>query len=571
MATDQENTGLSFRIRPLPPKGQEPPPEPPSPPGEPPTPAEAELTHTAGRFRSSQAVLAFLGAVAGAGLASEARAWRGPQGQWWTEVAVSWRQAAALVESAGGIPYAGNAGIWIAAPADGTAPVAPRRRSKPKKGEILLLSGGQEERLQPGDWVEADLRDLIAAAPLRPVVLTTLDEVIVITLGVLARDIVRRALLFGCTVELTPVTRQPLQGEGPTVGAILLRIRWRRERLPQAFLQSLLRLPATAVTRALGIDPRLPAETGREGEAGLLVDIRYQPPLSSTLVAALVPADQRWLLGGPEVGHWRVDVVGEAIDGATLLAVPPVAEMPLMVTAEAAGPLAAVLPVRLAPRQPAPGYPDAVLLDDSELGWLQTFLIGKPAAETAFLILGPGRHLLLAPGGLLSAVPFGLPLRRVGPGGLYIEEGQDFSPPLPEAARARAFPCRENEAVVVSRAGPTGEIQAQRYALEQVLPVWTLWLGEAPPVAEGVSGAEARRVRQLAQALQAAEPEAEGKKPGFFDKVFRRHKPSDRERLLRQALLAEQRGELLQAAELLEQAEEFATAGRLYERAAEGG
>ena len=54
-------------------------------------------------------------------------------------------------------------------------------------------------------------------------------------------------------------------------------------------------------------------------------------------------------------------------------------------------------------------------------------------------------------------------------------------------------------------------------------------------------------------------------------KVFRRHKPSDREQLLRQALRAEQQGEWLQAAELLEQAEEFAAAGRLYERAAEGG
>jgi hypothetical protein len=298
MATDQD-TGLSFRIRPLPPKGQEPPPPPPPPPPTPeprPAPTEAELSHTAGRFRSSQAVLAFLGAVAGAGLASEARAWRGPQGQWWTEVAVPWQKAAALVESAGGSPYAGGAGVWLAVPADGTAPVAPQRRSNPNKGEILLLSGGQEERLQPDDWVEADLRDLIAAAPLRPVALITLDEVIVITLGVLARDIVRRALLFGCTVELVPVTRQPLQGEGQAVGAMLLRIRWRRERIPQAFLQSLLRLPATAVTRALGIDPRLPAETGRD--TGLLVDIRYQPPLSSALVAALVPAGEHWLPAG---------------------------------------------------------------------------------------------------------------------------------------------------------------------------------------------------------------------------------------------------------------------------------
>ena len=120
--------------------------------------------------------------------------------------------------------------------------------------------------MQPGDWVEADLRDLIAAAPLRPVTLTALDEVIVITLGVLARGIIRRALLFGCTVELAPVTRQPLQGESPAVGAMLMRIRWRRERIPQAFLHSLLRLPATAVTRALGVDSRLSAETGREGE-----------------------------------------------------------------------------------------------------------------------------------------------------------------------------------------------------------------------------------------------------------------------------------------------------------------
>ena len=132
MTTDQD-TGLGFRIRPLPPKGQEP--SPPPTPEPPPEPAEAELSHTAGRFRSSQAVLAFLGAVAGGGLANEARAWRGPQGQWWTEVAVPWQKAAALVESAGGSPYVGSSDIWIAAPADGTAPVAPRRWPKREQGK----------------------------------------------------------------------------------------------------------------------------------------------------------------------------------------------------------------------------------------------------------------------------------------------------------------------------------------------------------------------------------------------------------------------------------------------------
>ena len=221
----------------------------------------------------------------------------------------------------------------------------------------------------------------------------------------------------------------------------------------------------------------------------------------------------------------------------------------------------------MTPRQAAPGYPDAVLLDDSELGWLQTFLIGKPAAETAFLVLGPGLHLLLAPGGCcppcLSACRCG------GSDGWAVSRGRsDFSPPLPEAARAQASPAGENEAVVVSRAGPTGEIRAQRYTLEQVLPVWTLWLGEAPPVAEGVR-AEARRVRQLAQALQAAEPAVERKKLSFLE-VFRRQ--ANRPGAAVAAGAARRTGGRgFQAAELLEQAEEFAAAERLYERAAEGG
>lgn len=109
---DSANTGLGFRIRPIPRQAPEPlAAELPPPPAALAPVATDGLTHTGGLFRSAQAVLVFLGAVAGARLSDEARAWRGPDRRWWTEVRVPWQHAGALVANAGGLAYAGQPDI----------------------------------------------------------------------------------------------------------------------------------------------------------------------------------------------------------------------------------------------------------------------------------------------------------------------------------------------------------------------------------------------------------------------------------------------------------------------------
>src|SRR5262245_48740474 len=106
---DSADTGLGFRIRSLPRQDSEPLLTEPEPPPVAPIPEPTgRLSHTGGLFRSAQAVLAFLGAVAGARLSDEAHAWRGPNQQWWAEVMVPWQHAGALVANASGVAYAGK-------------------------------------------------------------------------------------------------------------------------------------------------------------------------------------------------------------------------------------------------------------------------------------------------------------------------------------------------------------------------------------------------------------------------------------------------------------------------------
>ena len=578
--TDENETGFGFRIRPLP--AETPPTEPtpaetvtetPDPPApEPKKPAaarsdkpagaDASGPHTAGRFGGAQAALAFIGAVAGAGLASEARARRGPNAQWWVEVPVPWRQAATLAAGARGMAYSGSGGVWTAVPADGSAPPPPEATGAVRGGGLVLHGPDGVERLSQGDWPEAGLADLITASPLRPTRPRNLREVVVIAPGPLAADILKRAVQLGFQVEMGAAEREPLSG-GPVSAAAWLRIAWAGTRTSGAFLRSLSRLPYVAAARPAG--GGLDAEADR---AALLVDIHHAAPLTAGLVAALVPDGEHWLLGAPDMGHWRVRRTGRLIDAGELIRLPdhPAVNPP---PATAGIPEPELTP-RLIHRSPAPGFPDALLLDEDELTWLREVLIGRPVAESAYLIPGPGRYLLLAPGGLPAAMPFGLPLRRVGPGGLHIQEGRALFPPLPETARSRAFPCGEGEIVAVI--GGNGEcgLQAFRFGLSDLTPVWRLWLSEGPAVAEGMSGAAAKRVRALAGKLQRPEPAAWRQKLGKIMTRPGAREKRDPDELRRRALALIQGGRYAEAAGCMEGAGDMAAAGRLYERAAEG-
>ncbi|VFN03138.1 MAG: hypothetical protein BECKG1743D_GA0114223_108061 [Candidatus Kentron sp. G] len=544
-----------------------------------PRPQAFQPALTGARFPSAQDALAFLGAVAGAELAGEASARRGPGGDWWIEAPVDWSRGSSLVYSAGGAPFAGSGSLWAAVPGDGSGPAPPTALETAGAGDRLLYGHDRDEpeRLAAEDWPEANLVDLLLSNRPRPAHAWKLERVFVMAPGVLARAVLNQAVGLRFSVSVSAAECFPLTGRSgersgdtaPPTSVGWLRIAWPKKKTPETFLRSLLRLPFVLVAHPLEAVPSDDASGAK-----LLADIRYATPLAdalvSSLISPLVKDNERWLLGGPEIGHWRVQVHGKPRDAGTFIQAPasPMATPGMPATAFPTGNQSAAIPLRLMPRSPGPGHPDAVLVDDTELGWLRDYLMGKPAAETAYLAPGPGRHLLLAPGGLLTTLPFGIPLRRIGVGGLYLQEGRALHPPLPETARGRVFPCDAEEIVAVTNRDSTGEIAATRFDLDTLVPVWTLWLGGAPPVEEGVSAEIAAKIRKLAADLQPPEQPRWRKQAAELIPALRPRPVTDRGQLLRQSMQLERAGRLAEAVQCLEQAGELAAAGRLYERAA---
>jgi hypothetical protein len=489
----------------------------------------------AGRFANPARLLSFLGTIASSGLAREAACRRGPDDSWWAEVEVPWQQAVDLVWAAGGLPFARVNDRWVAVPVIGDLP------QSAQTGEIVDVRG----------WAKVELADLVVEIPLRsrkPIPPTSALHVLVP--GTLGRWVLHRALALDIAVGLVPSWRRPLRGGGDETGVLLLRLRAKRGNIPASLVQSLSNLPYTAVCQP----------TGLEGER-LLVDVRYHAPLVGTLLSGMIPEGETWVLGAPDVGHWRLLQTGQEVDGESLVEVPDVATAP----APPLGPvkLPEPIPVSLVHRPGGGERIDAVLLDEAELDWVRPFLAGRPVSEVAFLLPGPGVYLLTAPGGLPALVPFGIPLVRIGPGGLYLELGLDFFPPLPEGARAQAFGLEEGKIVVVAGSGV-----AYRFDLEQMVPAWTLWVGPAPEVKGGLDKRGQKILSALSGDLRAAQadPAQPKPKPSLFDRVKR---PGvDRSQILKQAMQAEARDDLVKAAELLESAGELGAAGRLYERAA---
>lgn len=529
---DRDESAFPFNIRRLDPTAKPAAPAPePVPPKAPPKKSESPpaAAATGGRFSSPGGVLAFLNAVAGLRLTEQAECRRSIDGAWWwSAVELTWAQAAELVWAAGGVPYSRRDRAWVfSLSADGQ------------------VGGAMADKIDPSNWPEVELADLVAATPFQSAgAAPALDAAEVVLPGTLAQWGLRRALEYGLQVRMASALRRPLRGAGAESGAVLLKLRGEGKRVPGALLHAFARMPYTTVARAAGME-----------ESRLLIDIRCRAPLAETLFARMIPANEVWVLGTPDVGHSRLRVSETDIDGSALVAAPTMAN----VAAPAAGAvkMPAPLPVRLEPRPGGSSRVDAVLIDDAELAWLRDFLIGRPVGESAFLLPGNGRHLLTAPGGLASAVPFGVPMLRVGPGGLYVESGHAFSPPLPEGARRAAFDLKSGRSVAVT---PERIFQ---FDTAQMLPAWRLWLGPAPPITSGVSGEGAKLLAGLAEYLrqQEAGVKKEEPQPQATRKV-------ERSELLAKAMEAELAGDLVTAASLLESAGELGQAGRLFEKAA---
>ncbi len=271
----------------------------------------------------------------------------------------------------------------------------------------------------------------------------------------------------------------------------------------------------------------------------------------------MVPEGDTWILAPNDVGHWHLSLDGAFIDAASLLGAAGTAPLK-SVGVQSAPRLPDPIPVQVVAKSGLRRRVDAVLLDDGELDWLRRFLVGRPMSEEAWLLPGDERHLVTAPGGLPEALPFGTPLAWIGPGPIYMELDADFYPPLPAAARQARFLPEGNAIVAVLRSG------TWRFDPEHLLPVWALWVDQAPAVKAGLSRAGEQILARIDDYLGSAElypPMHPGADSPPLDE-------KKRKRLIERAQRAELKGDLVEAAELLEEAGLHGPAGRLYERAA---
>lgn len=492
------------------------------------SPAEPILTGA--RFRSATAVLAFLGSVAGSGLSREAVVRRSTDGQWWAEVSISPTSLASLVMTWSGMPYSRMGSRWLRLDGSGRP-----------------IGGRQPWILDLSRWRSVDLLELLAESGLKPSRYSPAERVEVIAPGAFGGWVLRKATTLGLDVAMVPVIQRSLTQDNES-GALRMTLRSRAGAIPAALVHALCNLPYVIVGVAAG-----------QGDGDLVVDVRVQPPLAANLLVAMLPSEETWVLGPPELGHCRLRATGSPVDAAAIIDVPDITVNDVLPAAQVA--LPGRIPVALVAK--AGTYRvDAVLIDDTELGWLRSFLAARPIAEAAFLLPGSGSHLLLAPGDLAGRIPFGTPLHRQGPGGLFVEVGFDFFPPLPEAARVLQFGLSAEVAVAIVHDGP-----GYRFRFDQITPAWSLFVGEAPNVRDGLSARGEQLLRNLSDAIRNAEAEqAETRyvpKPGITTPRI-----ADVPKLLEQAAKEEARGNLVRAAELLEEAGQPGRAGRLYERAA---
>ncbi|MCP4221172.1 MAG: hypothetical protein GY765_41465 [bacterium] len=485
-----------------------------------------------GCFTTSGRLLSFVSAVAGAQLTHEIVCRRSPKGVWWAEVGLSSEIVSHLVWTAGGIPYSGGGNKWIRI--------------------TLSNKTDNRDRLDISKWQPVDLEDLLTETALGPGKNMSASQLYVVTPPSLSRWVLRRAVALGIHVDIFPGMRRPLgRVHQDSRGVLILRLSVEKGVIPLSLVRAVSDLPYITVARAVG----------QSGES-LLVDIRYCPPLAESLLALMIPEKETWLLGGPDIGHWRLNFQGGPIDGATLLEAPdlPFTDMPVHADFQLPEPI----PVRLTASGRQETRVDAVLLDDREMDWLRLILAGRPVGETAFLLLGQERHMLVSPGGLPEILPFGIPLIHLEPGGFFLEQGFDFYPALPETARKQTFQLEQGTVVAVVEEG------AYRFDISHMVPAWTLWVGEPPEIKDGLSTRSKEILKRISAEIRKREAEQDdGSLMKSMERQIRQpSQPEDRGQVLAEAQQAELAGDFIRAAELLESIGDLRSAGRLFERAA---
>ncbi|MEU9399691.1 hypothetical protein [Streptomyces sp. NPDC048242] len=313
--------------------------------------------------------------------------------------------------------------------------------------------------------------------------------------------------------------------------------------VPDSLVHAVVSLPRTAVCRPAVHCPQL------------LIDVRLRLPVDEELLQPGLAEDEFWLLSGSsEQPAARLSVLGSP---APLVIQPPGSDLRCRPPSPGAGatglPPAPETRVEVRPSAVADTRVDAVLLTDDDLGAVRRYLRGRPLAESAFLVPGAGCHLLVDPADLAASLPFGTPLRRVGPGSCYVRSGHDLVPALPPGARVRFLGVTPSTAV----ACVPGAVH--RFDLDGLVPVWTLWASvRAPSTPAGVSET-GRQLLSALDGLVGEDSKGSGLElPDVTDPT---------ETLARAARLYAQ-GHLVEAAEAYRSAGDPLEAGRLYEQAA---
>ncbi len=547
--------------------------------------------------------MSFLATVAGAGLASTATARMGPGGQVWIAVSVAPKRAVPLALAAHGLPFAGHGAghssgdkrgngddegwLWWATRPDGeTVMTDPNIAAYANTtSAIALVTGAVVRSLDDAAWPACDLRHLLAATSLTPSPLRGQREILLFVPSALTQWVLDRALALELDVNFAPCDRWPLladAGAQPQPG-ICMQMHHRdafaptQAQVPASWLRALCDLPGVVVAQ--------PIAGLRESARYLWIDVRCRLPVAASLLDALLPSTEISILGAADVGHSRLRLASDLVPAQSLIA-PPAMAVPA--TAADLGPRTEIakIPVTIvgsrsrayASAMTGARTTDAVLADDAELAWLRDYLMALPIGERVYTIPGDGAHLLIAAGGESHALPFGLPLSRIGPGALYLEQGAALSPPLPAAARAQAFAATPDTVVILTRE------HALRFNFQALVPAWTLWLGPAPNIQpSAMPDDQQASLQAMAHKLMPHGPDARraivGRGPLPRPAGTRSNTASadtagaDGDELgpaaLRDQAAADLlRGEVSAAARKLEAAGDMDAAARLYERAA---
>ncbi|MES5823907.1 hypothetical protein [Streptomyces sp. RG80] len=503
--------GIRFSVRPASPPDA----EVPEPPPVPYSPHPVVDWRLAGRFPAGHRALGAIEALQGAG-------------------AVEWSCHA---EPGGGA-------VWLLStigPALGTELLTLHGATSRPVLEHGALAGGAGRLDDVLAWPRLDVVDLVSRLPLAPPGTTAHRTLQVLTAPELLPSVVRQALAFGVEVSTLAVRVRSLDGTDPAERETVLVALEDAEPVPPALTVALSALPRTAVCRPVAACERL------------LLDVRLHSPVSDALLYSPVPEGELWLVG--DRAEWpplRLVPLGPpAPVPAELVGVP--AEPPPAAHRLPDSAREPSVPVRVVADADAERAVDAVLLHDDELPLLRRYLPGRPLGETGFLLPGPGCHLLLEPAGLARDLPFGVPLRRLGPGALFLESGHALTPPLPPSARARLF-ALDGESAVVCRQGGR-----HRFPLAPMVPLWTLW---APPDPVEVSTGLSKAGRELLDALEVLAGTSPTPHPAGPTTP---HDPGEAlERATRLRTLGDHEG----AAEAYRSAGDLLEAARLYEAAA---